>query len=218
MPEARNLRPGYTIVFPAREKPASHAVKAIVVLILLVSVALMLIVTMGGWSKLQGLKIINFVWCIAYLAIAFYVWRWNRGLLPIAAALGILLLIMALIAGTGAGGTSWFDRSHTGFAGAKTPFGPKGLTPDVLGLFTLLMAPVQLLLIFFAMRGFTQGWNVEVEMPIEEAREKGHKAWVEPPDHPEGRDDRDGAVGARRENRDQSRRSEHEPPDEEARH
>src|SRR5947199_2543945 len=125
MPEDRSVRPGYTIVYPAREKPGSHAVKMIVVLILLVSVGLMLIVTLCGWSKLQGLKVVNFVLCLSYIGIAFYVWRWNRGLLPIAAALAILLLMMSLIAGTGAGGTSWFDRSHTGFADAKTIFGVK---------------------------------------------------------------------------------------------
>jgi hypothetical protein len=195
MAEARNLRPGYTLVFPAREKSASQAVKAIVVLILLISVGLMLIVTLGGWSKLQGLKLVNFIWCLAYLAIAFYVWRWNRGLLPIAAAMGILLLMASVIAGTGAAGTSWFDRSHAGFAGARSIFGPKGLPADVLGLFTILMAPVQILLIVFAMRGFTQGWNIEVEMPIEEAKRKGHTPVVEPPeaDSPEHDEHQEGS-------------------------
>jgi len=184
VPPVRNLRPGYTIIFPNRDKAASKATKAIVVLILIVSVALMLIVTMGGWSKLQGLKAVNFMWCAVYLIIAFYVSRWNRGLLPIAAALAILLLIMSIIAGTGAAGTSWFDRNHAGFASAKTIFGPKGLDPDMLGLLTLLMAPVQLLLIFFTMRGFSQGWNVEVEVPEEEARRRGKRPSSPPPPEP----------------------------------
>ncbi len=182
VPPVRHLRPGYTVIFPNRDKAASKTVKAIVVLILIVSVVLMLIVTLGGWSKLQGLKAVNLVWCIVYLLIAFYVARWNRGLLPIAAALGILLLIISLIAGTGAAGTSWFDRNHTGFAPAKMLFGPKGLDPDMLGLVTLLLAPVQVLLIVFAMRGFAQGWNVELEVPEEEARRRGHP----PPSAPSG--------------------------------
>ena len=76
----------------------------------------MLILTIGGWSKLQGLKPVNFVWCLVYLVFAFYIARWARGLLPIAAALAILLLIIAVIAGTGIAGTSWFDRNHAGFA------------------------------------------------------------------------------------------------------
>jgi len=175
MPPVRNLPPGYTVIHPNRSKAVCKATKAIVVLILLISIALMLIVTIGGWSKLQGLKPVNFAWCLMYLLIAVYVWRWTRGLLPIAAALAILLLILALIAGTGVSGTSWFDRNHFGFAAPHTLFGGKGLGPNVLGTVTLLMAPVQVLLIFFAMRGFTQGWNVELEVPIEEAERRGSK-------------------------------------------
>jgi hypothetical protein len=144
----------------------------------------MVIVTIGGWSKLQGLKPVNFGWCIVYLILAIYIARWSRGLLPIAAALAILLLILSLIAGTGAAGTSWFDRNHAGFAPAHTLFGGKGLTPDELGLITLLIAPVQLLLIVFAMYGFSQGWNVELEVPIEEAKRRGSKPAVPSPPKP----------------------------------
>ncbi|MHB8659257.1 MAG: hypothetical protein ACYC91_15140 [Solirubrobacteraceae bacterium] len=172
MPPVRNLAPGHTIAYPNRDKAASKATKGIVVLIMLISVVLMLIVTGGGWSKLQGLKVLNFVWCFVYVVIAFYVARWNRGLLPIAAALAILLLVVAVIAGTGAGGTSWFDRNHAGFASAHTIFGGKGLSPDSLGLATLLIAPMQVLLILFAMRGFTQGWNVEVEVSEDKMRNR----------------------------------------------
>ena len=52
-------------------------------------------------------------------------------------------------------------------------FGGGGLSPDVLGFFTLLLAPVQVFLIFFAMLGFSQGWNVEMEVPAEEAKRRG---------------------------------------------
>jgi hypothetical protein len=171
----RTLTPGYAVVYPNREKASSKTVKAIIVLIMLVSVGLMLIVTFGGWSKLQGMKPVNFIWCFAYLIMAFYIMtRWARGLLPITAGLAILLLIMSVIAGTGAAGTSWFDRSQAGFGAAQSLFGGGGLSPDVLGLFTLLIAPVQVLLIFFAMLGFSQAWNVELEVPIEEARRRGY--------------------------------------------
>jgi hypothetical protein len=174
MPFGKLVTPGHTVIYPNREKASSKATKLIVVVIMLVSVALMLIVTIGGWSKLQGMKPVNFFWCLAYLIMAFYILRWNRGLLPIVAALAILLLIMTLIAGSGAAGTSWFDRNSFGFAGAQSLFGGPGLSPDFLGLLTLLIAPVQLLLIVFAMYGFAQGWNVELEVPIEEARRRGY--------------------------------------------
>ncbi len=176
MPSRRTLTPGYTVVYPNREKAANKTTKAVVVVIMLISVALMLIATFGGWSKLQGMKPVNFIWCLAYLIMAFYIGaRWARGLLPITAGLAILLLVMSVIAGTGASGTSWFDRSHGGFGAAQSLFGGGGLSPDTLGFFTLLIAPVQVLLIFFAMLGFAQGWNVEVEVPIEEARRRGYK-------------------------------------------
>jgi hypothetical protein len=167
IPDAQHIAPGYTIIRPNREKTACKVTRAIVVLILLVSTALMLIVTIGGWSKLQGLKPVNFAWCIAYLVIAFYVARWRRGMLPIAAALAILLLIVSLIATTGVSGTSWVDRGNPGFAPAHSPFGGKGLSPDALGLATALLVPAQALLILFAMQGFAQRWNVELEVPIE---------------------------------------------------
>jgi hypothetical protein len=172
MPHERHIPPGYTIIRPNRDKAVCKATRLTVVLILLASIALMLIVTFGGWSKLQGLKPVNFAWCLVYLVIAVYVWRWARGLLPIAAALAILLLILSLIAGTGVSGTSWFDRNHFGFAAPQSLFGGKGLGPDVLGTITLILAPVQVLLIFFSMRGFAQGWNVELEVPIEEAERR----------------------------------------------
>jgi signal transduction histidine kinase len=158
--------------------------KAAVAVILLVSVGLMLIITIGGWSKLQGLKPINILWCIIYVIIAFYVFgRWSRGLLPIAAALAILLLILAVIAGTGVSGTSWFDRNNVGFAAPQTPFGGKGLDPNMLGVLTVALVPVQAVLILFAMRAFAQAWNVELEVPKEEAEKKGYK-YLSPPGKP----------------------------------
>jgi lysylphosphatidylglycerol synthetase-like protein (DUF2156 family) len=185
MPQGRTITPGYTVIYPNREKAASHTTKAVVILIMLVAVALMLILTVGGWSKLQGLKPVNFVWCIAYLITAFYIGtRWARGLLPIVAVLALLALIMAVVAGTGASGTSWFDRSHYGFAPADSMFGGKGLSPDFLGLITVLMIPVQGLLIFFAMLGFRQGWNVELEVPIAEAQRRGYNVSGPPPAAP----------------------------------
>jgi len=103
------------------------------------------------------------------------VFRWSRGLLPMAAALAILLLIIAVIAGTGLAGTSWFDRNHPGYAAPQSLLGGKGLTPDVLGFVTVLMIPVEVLLIVFAMIGFAQGWNVEIEVSMEEADKRGIK-------------------------------------------
>jgi hypothetical protein len=173
MAQQRKITPGYVVVFPNRDKPASHAVKAVVVALLLISVALMLGVTLGGWSQLQGLKPLNFLWAAADLVVAFYIAiRWARGLLPIAAGLAILLLMVVLIAALGANGTSWFDHSHFGYAPARSIFGGAGLSADTLGTLVSLLVPVQILLIVFAMLGFQQGWNVELEVPEEEAKRR----------------------------------------------
>jgi hypothetical protein len=179
VPPVRNLRPGYKVVHPNRDKAGVKLTRLLIVVVLAISIALILIVTIGGWSKLQGLKPINFFWCLIYVAAAVFIWRWARGLLPITAAFAMLLLIIALIAGVGLSGTSWFDRGHFGFAGAQTLFGGKGLSADTLGFVTVLMAPVQLLLIILTMAGFAQGWNVESEVPEDESKrgsEAGGKA------------------------------------------
>jgi len=179
MADHRSITPGYAVVFPNREKAASKLMKAVVALVLRVSAGLLLIVTIGGWSQLEVMKPINFFVCIAYLIIAFYIFvRWARGMLPIAAGLGILVLMIAVVAGLGLAGTSWFDRSHSGFAHAKSLLGGQGLTADTLGTVVLLLIPVQILLILVAMRAFAQGWNVEQEVPIDEARKRGYN----PPD------------------------------------
>jgi hypothetical protein len=136
---------------PNREKASSKAAKAIVILLLLVSVALMLIVTLGAWSTLQGTKAVLVGYIAVYLVMAFYIARWNRGVLPLAAALAILMAIFAAVAVPG-----WFDRDQPGFAQPAVDAG-------VLGLVCAILIPVQILLIAFSMRAFGQSWNVEVE-------------------------------------------------------
>ncbi len=173
MPQVRTIRPGYAVIHPNRARTICKVTKVVVVLLLLASVALMLILTIGGWSKLQGMKPLNFIGSVLYLVIAVYVWRWARGALPIAAALGILLAVIAVIAAAGLDGTSWFDRSGHGFAAPQSLFGGNGLTPDILGTLTVVLVPVQLALIAAAVVGFAQGWNVELEVPEDEARRRG---------------------------------------------
>jgi presenilin-like A22 family membrane protease len=145
------------ITHPNRSKPVVQATRATVILLLLVSIGLMLIVTIGGWRVLEGAWLIQVAYIIIYLVLAFFAARWNRGVLPIASALAVLLLVFALVAAPG-----WFNRNKTGF---EQPAIEAGL----LGAITLLIVPVQMLLIGFAMRGFSQGWNVELERPARAA-------------------------------------------------
>lgn len=155
---------GVIIEHPNREKPQCKATKATVILLLVVSAVLMLIVLVFGWSVLEGQKPVSFAFVIIYLLLAFQVWRWNRGALPIAAALAIILTIFCVVAGPG-----WFERDKPGYATPGTLFGGTGPDADFLGLITLLIVPVQVLLIAFALQGFRQAWNVEVEVPADRA-------------------------------------------------
>ncbi|HEY4894676.1 MAG TPA: hypothetical protein VII01_01180 [Solirubrobacteraceae bacterium] len=150
-PAREGQQPGVTITHPNRDKPVVQATRATVVLLLLVSAALVLIITVGGWNTLESAIPIQIAYVAIYLTMAFFAARWNRGVLPVAAALAVLLGIFALVAGP-----AWFARDKTGFA--QPP-----LSSGLLGLLTLLVVPVQMLLVAFAMRGFNQGWNVELE-------------------------------------------------------
>jgi uncharacterized membrane protein len=155
---AEEQRDDVVLEHPNRKKASSKTTKAIVILLLLASVALMAIVAFGGWNALEGAKAILISYMLIYLIMAFYCARWNRGVLPLAAAFGIILLIFAVIAGP-----EWFARDKTGFNNPT-------LDENVLGLVTLLLVPVQLLLIAFSMRGFQQDWHVEVEKPADGRR------------------------------------------------
>ncbi|HEX3517492.1 MAG TPA: hypothetical protein VHT29_00495, partial [Solirubrobacteraceae bacterium] len=138
------------------------------VVLLIVSAALVLIVTVGGWKVLEGAIPVQIGYIAVYLLLAFFAARWNRGVLPVAAALAVLLGIFALVAGP-----AWFDRNKSGFA-------EPALSAGLLGLLTLLIVPVQILLVAFAMRGFNQGWNVELERRDPGARGEIYDA----PPHP----------------------------------
>jgi peptidoglycan/LPS O-acetylase OafA/YrhL len=139
------------IEHPNRDKASSKVTRAIVILLLVVSVVLVLVVTVGGWDALQGAQALQIAYVLLYLLVAVYVARWNRGVLPVVAALAIVLLIFAAVSGPG-----WFDRDYEGFT-------DPALDAGLLGIVTLLIIPVQLLLIGFAMQGFAQAWSVEVE-------------------------------------------------------
>jgi hypothetical protein len=165
---------------PNQEKATSKATKAGTILLLLATAVLIAIVTIGGWDSLEGAQVVSIAYIIIFCVMAFFVARWNRGILPLSAALAIILLVFAAIAAQG-----WFDRDSTGF---DNP----GIPPGLLGLLVLILIPVQLLLIAFAMRGFAQKWNVEIEMSREEYENRhrggggGGGGQQYPPPQPQG--------------------------------
>jgi hypothetical protein len=118
-------------------------------LLLIASAALVGVIVVGGWSRFEGAKAVPPAYVLVYLLFAFYVGRWNRGVLPVGSALAVILIIFAAVAAP-----AWFSRDKTGFTDPAMP-------ASLLGILTLLLIPLQALLIAFAMRGFRQGWNIE---------------------------------------------------------
>jgi hypothetical protein len=143
--------PGVIVEHPNRDKASSKVTRAIVIVLLLISAGLVAIITIGGWDALEGAKPLQIAYIVVYVVLAFFVLRWSRGVLPVAAALAIVLMIFAAVSAP-----AWFDRDKTGFTNPA-------LDEGILGLLSALLVPVQLLLIAFAMSGFRQAWNVEVE-------------------------------------------------------
>jgi hypothetical protein len=137
--------------YPNREKASSKNTKHVVVLLTLISAGLMTVVTIGGWEALQGAKAVQVAYILVYLLIAYYIARWRSGMLPVIAALAIILAIFAAVSAP-----EWFARDKDGFD-------DPALEAGFLGLITAIIVPFQILLIAFAMSGFRQNWHVEVE-------------------------------------------------------
>ena len=156
-PRERPDDPDVVLEHPNRTKASGKATKASVIVLLLVSAALMGIVAIGGWDALEGAKPMLIAYILIYLVLAFYAGRWSRGTLPLAAALGIVLIIFSAVAAP-----EWFARDDEGFT-------DPALDSSLIGMIVILIIPVQVLLIGFAMRGFAQDWHVEVERPRDRA-------------------------------------------------
>jgi lysylphosphatidylglycerol synthetase-like protein (DUF2156 family) len=131
--------------------------KAVIAFVLLVSAGLLVIITIGGWDRLLGTSVaaMTLFWAALYVVFALLVMRWSRGILPVTAALAIILAIFAGIAAP-----EWFARSKDGLDSPALP-------EDLIGLLTLVVGAVQILLIAVSMAGFSQEWHVEEERPID---------------------------------------------------
>src|SRR5215210_2668399 len=88
--EAGAIRPGYELWRPNREKPEAQTTRVLVVFLLLVTAGLAMVITLGGWSRLEGGKIFALLYIALYVLFAFLVARWNRGVLPVASAVAMV--------------------------------------------------------------------------------------------------------------------------------
>jgi hypothetical protein len=150
-------RPGYELWRPNRAKASSLTTRFVVALLQIVSAVLMAIITLGGWSILNGAGlwgIITLIIAALYVILAIMTFRWSRGALTLTVALTVFMLIFSTI-----GFESWFARDKPGFSEAALP-------TDLLGLLTIVMIPVQIALGIAASIAFRQEWHVEEERPI----------------------------------------------------
>jgi hypothetical protein len=158
------VRPGYELWRPNREKAGSVTTKFVIVLLLLATAVLAAVITIGGWSLLKGgggMGLVCAIYALLYAFFAFLVARWSRGILPVAAALSMILAIFCAV-----GANSWFSRDKAGFDEALLP-------SSLLGLLVVLLGLLQIVLIAFALYGFSQEWHVEEERPIGSGEDYG---------------------------------------------
>jgi hypothetical protein len=158
------VRPGYELWRPNREKASSVTTKFVVVLLLVATALLAGLITIGGWSLLKGggaMGVVCAIYALLYAFFAFIVARWNRGVLPVVAALSMILAIFCAV-----GAESWFNRDRTGFENAA-------LNSSLVGLLVILLGLLQIVLVAAALYAFNQEWHVEEERPIGSGEDYG---------------------------------------------
>jgi hypothetical protein len=158
------VRPGYELWRPNREKAESITTKFVIVVLLAATAAIAVIVAVTGFSLMSGgelMAIVCVIYGLLYAFFAFLVARWNRGILPVAAALSMILAIFCAV-----GADSWFARDKSGFE--------EGLIPvTLIGLFVVILALLQILVVAVSLYGFNQEWHVEEERPIGSGEDYG---------------------------------------------
>lgn len=145
------------IEHPNRRKASSQLARLVVIVLLLASAAVVLIVSLGGWDTIEGAKPLQVAYIVLYVVFALFVARWSRGVLPMIAALAVILAIFGAVAAP-----AWFDRAKDGFT-------DPAIASDILGLLCAVLVALQVALLLSALIGFRQRWNVEVERRREAA-------------------------------------------------
>lgn len=165
------VRPGYELWRPNREKAGSVTTKFVIALLLLATAVLAAVITIGGWSLLKGggsMGLVCIIYVVLYAFFAFLVARWNRGILPVVAALSTVLAIFCAV---GAG--SWFARDKSGFDEAA-------LSSSLVGTLVVILGLLQIVVVIAAFYGFSQEWHVEEERPIGSGEDYGAGAAPQP--------------------------------------
>ncbi|HET6570169.1 MAG TPA: hypothetical protein VFG58_01595 [Solirubrobacterales bacterium] len=158
------VTPGYELWHPNREKREVVATKFVIALLMLATAAIAGIVTIAGFSLINGgnaMGAVCLLFALLYAFFAFLVVRWSRGILPVAASLSTILAIFCAV-----GANSWFARDKADFDEALIPV-------TAIGLLVLLLLVVQIVLVVACFYGFSQDWHVEEERPLGSGEDYG---------------------------------------------
>jgi hypothetical protein len=158
------VRPGYELWRPNREKAESVTTRLVLALLLAATAAIAALVTIAGFSLMtggSGMGLVCLIYAVLYAFFAFLVLRWNRGILPVAAALSTIL---AIFCATGA--ESWFARDKAGFEGALIPV-------SLIGVLVIALLLLQIVVVVVCLYAFNQNWHVEEERPIGSGEDYG---------------------------------------------
>jgi hypothetical protein len=159
------LRPGYELWHPNREKPEVVTTRFVVAFLMLATGVIAGIVAIAGFSLLSGgggMGVVCLIFALLYVFFAYLVAaRWSRGILPVAASLSMILAIFCAV-----GADSWFARDKAGFDEALIPV-------TLIGLLVIIMLLLQIVLIAACFYGFSQDWHVEEERPIGSGEDYG---------------------------------------------
>jgi hypothetical protein len=151
------VRPGYELWRPNREKAESVTTKVVLVILLAATSVIAVVVAISGFSLISGgttMAMVTLIYGLLYGFFAFIVARWNRGILPVAAALSMILAIFCAV-----GANSWFARDKAGFEDGLLPV-------TLIGLLVVVLALLQILVVAVSLYAFNQNWHVEEERPI----------------------------------------------------
>jgi hypothetical protein len=158
------VRPGYELWHPNREKPEVITTKFVITFLMLATAGVAAVIAIAGWSLLSGgggMGLVCLIYAGLYVLFAYRTARWSRGALPVAGAFSMILAIFCAV-----GANSWFARDKDGFEEALLPV-------PIIGLLVLIMLLLQILLIAAAAVGFNQNWHVEEERPIGSGEDYG---------------------------------------------
>ena len=114
------VRPGYELWHPNREKAESVTTKFVLAFLMLATAALCALIAISGFSLMtggggHGRRLPDLRRALRLLRASSSL-RWSRGILPVAAALSMILAIFCAV-----GANSWFARDKAGFEDGLLP-------------------------------------------------------------------------------------------------